>query len=68
MRWKPRGVWAPFHGWRVVCLGGGGGVFAASAAPASSFPAAASPWARALRAFASSLSRQQFLYFFLEPQ
>ena len=31
-------------------------------------PAAASAWVRALRAFASSLSRQQFLYFFPDPQ
>jgi len=68
MRWNPRGVWALFQGWRVLCLGGGGGVFGASAAPASSFPAAASAWVRALRAFASSFSRQQFLYFFPEPQ
>src|SRR5947209_13759105 len=65
--WKPRGVWGPFHGWRVLCFGVGGGALGVSAAVAS-LAAAASAWARALRALASSLSRQQFLYFFPEPQ
>jgi mycoredoxin-dependent peroxiredoxin len=68
IRVKPRGFCGPFQGWRVVCLGGGGGAFGASAPLASSFTAAASAWVRALRTLASSLSRQQFLYFFPEPQ
>src|SRR5438552_7216278 len=67
MRWKPRGFCGPFQGWRVLCFGAGGGALGVSEAPAS-FAAADSAWARALRALASSLSRQQFLYFFPEPQ
>jgi hypothetical protein len=66
MRWKPRGFCGPFQGWRVECFGGAGGVLGASD-PAASFSAACA-WVRALRALASSLSRQQFLYFFPEPQ